>query len=416
MERTELGRVLGGVAPRGAGGRVLIAETDPRRFMAALADAVAGDGEIFLCDPKWGATERSQVDALLRAPVPPGPGGMAGKGWLMVPTGGTGGRVRFARHDGATIGAAVRGFTRHFEIPRVNAVGVLPLHHVSGLMAWMRCAMTGGEYRPADWKAVEAGSPPELPANAHGWVVSLVATQLERLLRRETTVEWLRKFRMIFLGGGPAWPELLDKAQAIGLPLSPGYGMTESAAMAAGLKPAEFLAGHRSCGSFLPHVTAHIADDGALAVAGESIFRGYYPQWRTPGDFATGDGGYRDRDGYLHVTGRRDAVIISGGEKIDPAAVEEVLRGSGEMPRVVVLGVPDAEWGQVVIAAYPEHPAPKLKRVAAVMNRLLAPAKRPRLFVPLARWPVNEQGKVNRAEVAHLAERALREGLGEHRE
>ena len=109
-------------------------------------------------------------------------------------------------------------------------------------------------------------------------------------------------------------------------------------------------------------------------------------------------------------------MIISGGEKVDPAAVEQVLRASGELPQVVVLGVPDAEWGQVVIAAYPEVPAPKLKKVAEVMNRLLSPAKRPKLFVPLPRWPVNEQGKVNRAEVAHLAEHALRAGLGEHRE
>lgn len=416
MERVELSRLLGATATAEPGRRVLISESDPQAFMTAFAEAVAGSGDIFLCDPKWGAVERSQVDALLRSTSSGGQMPIAGRGWLMIPTGGTSGQVRFARHDAATIAAAVRGFSRHFELPEVNAAGILPLHHVSGLMAWMRCVLTGGTYLPLDWKAIEEGQFPVLPVKTYGWVLSVVPTQLERLLRQEPAVEWLRKFKVIFVGGGPAWPEILDKAHSLRLPLSLGYGMTESAAMVAGLKAGEFLSGIRSCGTVLPHLTAQISAEGALAVSGESVFRGYFPQWRAPGEFVTQDGGYRDEKGHLYVTGRRDHVIISGGEKVDPAAVEEVLRGSGEMPQVVVLGVPDAEWGQVVIAAYPESPAPKLKKVAEVMNRLLSPAKRPKLFVPLPKWPVNDQGKVNRAEVAHLTEHALRSGLGEHRE
>ncbi len=419
MERAELSRLLGGTSgPVVAqpARRIMISEAEPRKFMAAFAQAVSGEAEIFLCDPKWGAVERSQVDALLRSPMPGALVSTAGKGWLMIPTGGTSGKVRFARHDAATLAAAVRGFAQYFELSQVNAAGVLPLHHVSGLMAWMRCTLTGGTYRPLDWKAIEDGVFPSLPVKVHGWVISLVPTQLERLLRKEAAIEWLKKFRIIFVGGGPTWSELLDKAQSLKLPLSLGYGMTESAAMLAGLRPADFLKGQRSCGTTMPHVTAQISSEGVISINGDSLFRGYYPQWRAPGEFVTEDGGYRDRNGHLYITGRRDTVIISGGEKVDPAAVEEVLRGSGELPQVVVLGVPDAEWGQVVIAVYPETPAPKLKKVAEVMNRLLSPAKRPKLFVPLPRWPVNEQGKVNRAEVAHLAEHALRAGLGEHRE
>lgn len=416
MERAELSRLLGGTVALQSARRVQISEADPRKFIAAFTQVIGGDSEIFLCDPKWGAVERSQVDALMRAPtsgtLPP----TEGRGWLMIPTGGTSGKVRFTRHDAGTIAAAVRGFTQHFGLSQVNAAGILPMHHVSGFMAWMRCTLTGGTYRPLDWKAIEDGTFPVLPVKVHGWVISLVPTQLERLMRQEAAIEWLRKFRMIFVGGGPTWPELLDNAAVQKLPISLGYGMTESAAMMAGLKPAEFLAGGRSCGTMMPHVTAQISSEGVISISGASLFRGYYPQWLTAGEFVTEDGGYRDRNGYLYITGRRDTVIISGGEKVDPAAVEEVLRGSGELPQVVVFGVPDAEWGQVVIATYPESPAPKLKKVAEVMNRLLSPAKRPKLFVPLAQWPINDQGKVNRSEVTHLAEFALRSGLGEHRE
>ena len=409
MERAELARLLGGKTPRQPARRILISEAEPRKFMAAFAGAVAGDAEIFLCDPKWGAAERAQVDELLGSGLP-APGSQLG--YLMIPTGGTGGRVRFARHDAATIAAAVRGFSAHFSLSQINAAGVLPLHHVSGLMGWMRCALTGGEYRPLDWKAIEGGTLPLLPVKIHGWVLSLVPTQLERLLHRAAAVAWLRKFRIIFIGGGPTWPELLDQAAALKLPLSPGYGMTESAAMLAALRPEDFLAGARSCGTVLPHVTVQIRGDGGISVGGESLFRGYYPNWRTGEIFNAEDGGWLEKGRYLHVTGRRDALIISGGEKIDPEEVAAVLRNSGELPDVVVMGVPDPEWGQVVIAVYPESAQPKLKKVGEVMNRLLAPAKRPKLFVPLARWPVNDEGKVNRAEVARLAGLALQAGIG----
>ena len=143
-------------------------------------------------------------------------------------------------------------------------------------------------------------------------------------------------------------------------------------------------------------------------VGGESLFRGYHPQWRDRLDFATGDLGRLDAHGHLHVQGRRDGMIITGGEKVDPAEVEAVLRGSGELPEVVVLGVPDAEWGQVVVAAYPGSHKPKLDKVTEIVNRLLSPAKRPKPFVPLTSWPANAQGKVNRAEVARLVALALR--------
>ncbi len=413
MERAGLSEVLRTWrSPRSRAqgeGPVVLTKADPRKFMTAVADALAGNSDIFLCDPKWGASERAQVEALLgRSRAAPS----STTGYLMIPTGGTGGQVRFARHDAATLAAAVGGFTRHFGLSRVNAVGLLPLHHVSGLMAWMRCALTGGGYLPMDWKAVEDGALPRLPEKEDGWVISLVPTQLERLLNRDAAVAWLRSFRIIFVGGGPAWPELLAKSAALDLPLSPGYGMTETAAMVAALRPPEFLAGRRGCGALLPHAFVQIKGDGAVAVGGGSLFRGYYPHWRAGDIFETEDNGRLDEDGNLHIAGRRDAVIISGGEKIDPAEVEAVLRGTGEFSDVVVVGLPDADWGQVVVAAYPEAVRPRLELVGEQMRRKLAPAKRPKNFVGLASWPVNDEGKINRPAVARLAGERLAAGPG----
>ncbi len=153
MERVELGRRLG--ARESATGRVLINESDPLRFQRALANAAAGEGEVFLCDPQWGDSERRQLQEMLETATglltPMTPRGS--EGWMLVPTGGTSGKLRFARHDQYTIDAAVNGFRAFFQIRRVNAFGLLPLHHVSGLMSGMRCALTHGEYRQGDGKA-----------------------------------------------------------------------------------------------------------------------------------------------------------------------------------------------------------------------------------------------------------------------
>jgi O-succinylbenzoic acid--CoA ligase len=377
----------------------LVSEADPQRFMAAFAAAVAGDGDVFLCDPQWAARELADVATLmsagLAAPKPPGGEG----GWLMIPTGGSSGRLKFARHDSLTLAAAVAGFRKHFGIERINAAGVLPLHHVSGLMAWLRCALTGGDYLQLDWKAVEAGERPALPSRDDGWVVSLVPTQLARLLRDQSAVDWLRSYRIIFLGGAPASPGLLDRAADLGLPLSPGYGMTETAAMVAALRPEEFLAGVRSNGAALPHARVALDAAGAITIGGDSVFRGYYPDWRE-GAFVTADLGRIDERGHLHVLGRGDAVIITGGEKVQPTEVEAVLRDTGEFDDVIVLGLPDAEWGQIVVAAFPATADPDLKRVEQVINSHLAAYKRPKRYVPVADWPATAAGKVSRTEIA----------------
>lgn len=321
------------------------------------------------------------------------------RGWLMVASGGTSGRLKFARHDEITIGAAVQGFCAHFGLTRVNAVSVLPLHHVSGLMAWMRCTLTGGEFAAWEWKRLEAGDLP--PVGGDNWVISLVPTQLQRLLAHEAAVAWLRRFRVIFVGGGPMWTTLADAAATARLPIALSYGMTETAAMVTALRPEEFLAGARSSGAPLPHATVTIDTEERVRIGGASLFCGYYPQRAEVREFLTGDLGQIDERGHLHVLGRADAMIITGGKKVQPEVVEAALRASGEFDDVAVLGVPDAEWGEAVVACYPRSGrVPNIAQAVAA----LAAWQRPKRFVAIDAWPRNAQGKVNRA--------ALREAVG----
>jgi O-succinylbenzoic acid--CoA ligase len=368
--------------------------------MAAFGDAVAADGMVFVADPSWGAIERAQFAAVrlssgAERPAPDAPG------WLGLPTGGTSGGVRLARHDQDTLSAAVDGCCGHFRVTRIDAVGVLPLHHVSGLLAWLRCALTGGRYRPWAWADLEAGRWPE--TGGGDWFLSLVPTQLQRLLEQRRSGEELRRFRAVLLGGAPAWPDLLERAARAGVPLAPGYGTTETAAMIAALRPEEFLAGRTGCGTALPHARVTVEADGAIRIAADSLFRGYYPDWREAGAWRTEDLGRLDEQGSLHVLGRRDAVIITGGEKVDPAAVEAALRATGQFADVAVVGVPDARWGQAVVACYPAGPGePDLETVDRQLGTGLAPHQRPKRYVRVDRWPRTESGKVSRSALVAL--------------
>jgi O-succinylbenzoic acid--CoA ligase len=296
--------------------------------------------------------------------------------------------------------AAVRGFCAHFGLTRVNAVDVLPACHVSGLMARVRCAETGGRHVAWSWKRLEAGERPELDATQGEWVLSLVPTQLQRLLAAPAAVAWLRGFKVIFVGGGPVWPELAAAAAQAGLRLSLSYGMTETAAMVAALRPEEFLAGARSCGRVLPHATITLDADGRVGIAGESVFLGYGMSERTEEIFWTEDLGRWNERGHLEILGRRDAVIITGGKKVQPQDVEAALRASGEFSDVAVIGVPDAEWGEIVVACYPAGGRePDLVRAVAGLHG----AMKPKRFLAVADWPRAAQGKINRAQLKTLA-------------
>jgi o-succinylbenzoate---CoA ligase len=390
MDRRELASVLRAAPSGSAGSSRIVEAADPGEFMRIFSEAVAGAGNIFVANPSWGPAERSELGRLAAM------GESGDRGWLMMPSGGAGGGLKFARHDSWTLSAAVEGFCSHFELGPVNSVCVLPLHHVSGLMAWMRSALTGGIFISWPWKDANAGRfPSDMPSEC---CISLVPTQLQRLLSSADGIAWLRKFQVISVGGGPAWEGLLEAASHLELPLSPCYGATETAAMVAALKPWQFLGGQRGCGAALPHATIETVD-GIVRVTGESVFRGYFPEKRAGRSWTSGDLGSLGPDGGLVILGRADDVIITGGEKVSPSEVEAALRLSGEFDDIAVIGVPDSDWGQLVVACYPPSKRePNSERLAATLTSLEA-FKRPKRYVEISPWPRNSQGKINRSEL-----------------
>ncbi len=219
-------------------------------------------------------------------------------------------------------------------------------------------------------------------------------------------MEWLRVFRLILLGGAPAWEGLLDEAARLRLPLAPSYGATETAAAVTALKPEQFLAGRRGSGRPLPHAAVDLDENGIIRITGNSLFRGYYPSVRSEQSWVSGDYGALEPDGNLIVFGRSDDLIISGGKKIAPAEVESALRSSGEFADVAVVGIPDPEWGQEVVACYPATGLPPRRQNLEDALAGLASYKHPRRYAGILPWPRNDQGKIDRAELIRLAAQA----------
>ena len=379
---------------RGAArGPVVVAWRDPAKFFADVLAAVEKQRPVVLANPQWGDSERVQAaaqiqtgrwlgDELARWPRMKPAQAFEAKAWagtILIPTGGTGGRVRWAIHTWATLAAAARAQVNSLEAEGCTHVSTLPPWHIGGLMPAVRALETGGTLLIEDWKNLEAGRPPATPPERA--VISLVPTQLQRLLKRPAVVAWLRNTRAILLGGAAPMPGLLERARKLRLPLALAYGMTETAAIVALQKPQDFLSGKPVWLTPLPHAKIWIGDEaarplpvgqpGRVWIEASSLFGGYFPVRRKLEPFGAEDGGVMDAHGRLRLRGRLDAAINTGGEKIQPAAVEKQIRATGLIEDVRVIGLPDAEWGERVAAIYAGKKHPPKKLAAALRGRVV---------------------------------------------
>jgi o-succinylbenzoate---CoA ligase len=350
----------------------IISTKDTDRFIIEFLAAVSLEIPVFLADPRWGEVEQRQFTNSIAqgTPLP---------GTIMIPTGGTSGKLKLAIHSPATLSAAVQGFQEFYNVAEINSHCLLPLHHVSGLMQLWRSIATNGHFTTNE----------AVPES----FISLVPTQLQRWLPDRS--DWLRSFRTVIIGGAPTATNLLAEARAAQIPLSPSYGATETAAMVAALPVADFLAGAVGCGQPLPHAHLRIQpDNGRIEIKSPSLMLGYYPNLKKPQEYwLTDDLGELDESGNLQIIGRESQKIISGGEKIFPAQVEAAILATGLVIDVCVLGIPDAEWGDRVIACYVGAVDPLVLQTA-VADRLAA-FKRPKSWFALAEIPRNSQGKVD---------------------
>ena len=224
----------------------------------------------------------------------------------------------------------------------------LPLHHVGGLQIVMRAILSGGAI--AVGGALEHAIVQQRPTH-----VSLVATQLRRLLESEDATAALRTARMVLLGGGPVPLALREHALQEQIPIAVSYGSTESTALACMSEAPEDLVLENCAGRPLVPGDVRVNANWEIEIRGPTMFTGYVgPEGlqdpRTDdGWFATSDLG-RLEGGALFVDGRRDRQFISGGENVHPERIEAALRSQPGVERAVVVPVPDEEFGMRPVA------------------------------------------------------------------
>jgi O-succinylbenzoic acid--CoA ligase len=174
-------------------------------------------------------------------------------------------------------------------------------------------------------------------------VVSLVATQLARLLEADVD---LLPLRAVLVGGGPVPEEVLAEAIGRGATVVQTYGLTEAASQVTTLSPAD---AERKLGSAgRPLLTTHLRiQEGEILVQGPTVAPGTTDE---DGWLHTGDLGRIDAEGFLYVTDRLGDLIVSGGENVVPAEVEEVLRRHPDVADAAAIGRADPEWQEAVAA------------------------------------------------------------------
>jgi len=173
--------------------------------------------------------------------------------------------------------------------------------------------------------------------------------------------------RYMAVGGAPVSLSILERAASLGLPVFEGYGLSEAASVTAVNAPSAHRPG--TVGRPLPHVRLQFADDGEILVAG-SLFSGYLGQTRMvvrkDGFLPTGDIGYLDEDGFLHITGRKKHIFITAfGRNISPEWVERELTVENAIVQAVVFG----EAHPYNIAVLVPHAGMKAGQIQAAVDR-----------------------------------------------
>lgn len=272
---------------------------------------------------------------------------------------------------------------------------LLPPAYVAGLQVICRSLVAGHPPLLLADPAHLAGDPAQMAGDGTQLLTSLVPTQLHRMLDRRDDLAALRRMHTILLGGGPIDPALRARAEAEGLHVVATYGASETAG------------GCVYDGVPLDGVAVAIDDDGRIRIGGPTLFDGYdgdpdlTAQTLVDGWFLTSDAGRLDGDGRLQVLGRLDDVILSGGVNVPGPAVAARLREHPGVAAVEVLGVPDPEWGQQVVAcvvgdADLDLDADRARDwVAASLPRAWAP----RRVVRLKAMPLLDNGKVDRRQL-----------------
>ncbi|SOC03503.1 2-succinylbenzoyl-CoA synthetase [Ureibacillus xyleni] len=288
----------------------------------------------------------------------------------------------------------------------------LPLFHISGFSILVRSLLYGNEVKLYEKFDKECA----VQDIAEGRVthMSVVAVILERILHglEEKQLKASPKFKVMLPGGGPVPKKYLERAHQLGIAVCQTYGMTETSSQTATLSNKDALRKLGSVGKplFFNQIKIDANEqgrEGEILIRGPHVTPGYIGRFaeKSPtidGWLHTGDIGYLDEEGYLYVVDRRSDLIISGGENIYPAEVENVLMGHDAIREAGVCGIEDEVWGQVPIAFIVLKSDISEEELQKYCLEKLAKYKIPKQFYVVQELPRNGSNKLMRRKLKDL--------------
>jgi O-succinylbenzoic acid--CoA ligase len=301
--------------------------------------------------------------------------------WVVMHTSGTTGAPKAVEltHGNFTASAEASAANLGVE-PGDRWLCAMPLFHVGGLSILTRSAIYGT--CAVIHERFDAAAMRESIESGEATLVSVVATMLRRL--RAAGLRSAPALRAALVGGGPVPRDLLDWGASAGLPFVETYGMTETCSQIATPR-------------LLPGVEALTSDDGELLVRGPMVAPGALA---ADGWLHTGDRGRVDADGRLWVEGRIKDTIVTGGENVAAPEVEETLLAHPAVEDAAVVGRPDQEWGELVVAFVVADGGVTDEDLAAHCRSRLAGYKVPRAFVRIDEVPRTASGKALKGRLA----------------
>jgi fatty-acyl-CoA synthase len=249
----------------------------------------------------------------------------------------------------------------------------------------------------------------------------LVPAQLDMMManRRWTSADFT-SLRMITTGSSIVPRHVIHAVHEKGVPLVQVYGATETCPIAVYLKADEAMRKVGSTGRVGRHCQLRLVDKNGLDVAqgvtgeilikGDNVMSGY---WQAPqataavlndGWFRSGDMGHLDEEGFLYVDGRSKDMIISGGENIYPAEIENLLIESPDIAEASVIGRPDPRWGEIVVAVVVPKANSTIssEQVLKLLEGRIARFKHPKEVVLVKALPKTALGKIRKEDVRHM--------------
>jgi malonyl-CoA/methylmalonyl-CoA synthetase len=382
-------------------------------------DALQAPVRIPFADWLASSAASAEADTPFMMPAPDAPA-------VLAYTSGTTGRAKGALLLQRNLFANIRAIAQAWRWTADDRLLLtLPLFHAHGLMVGMHGALLTGASAILRRKFDAADAVATINADSSITMFFGVPTMYGRLLAEAERRGPPRALRLYVSGSAPLSPQVFAEFERVfGQRILERYGMTETIMNMTNPYDGERRPG--TVGAPFPGQQARVlgvadrqplpdGEIGEIEVRGPHVFAGY---WNRPdataeafdadGWFKTGDLGWRSADGYYTITGRARELIISGGYNIYPREVEDTLAEHPAVAEVAVLGAPDADLGEQVVAVIvpKDGQAPDPAAIIAYCRERLASYKKPRRVVFIESLPRNALGKVQK----HLlAERLTRD-------